>query len=257
MTGAELPRAATERLEQRTFTSDLSVDELVCLQGIGIKPLGLVLGVAVWRVQSRRENPSVIFMNQAMSSLRRLATERLEAEAGKLGADGVVGVDLDLRRDKPRPGLMELVLTGTAVITEGAASPLRLPGGRLFTAMLSAQDVWKLYRIGYAPVRMCVGYAASFVLLMRGQTRTFGPPGNYEMTNYTKTLGKVRSLALDQMESEARGAGADGIVGVRLDLSAMGEASRFVECFATGTSVVRTRGRHQPPTPRTALYLSG
>lgn len=256
MSDADIPQAATDRLSRKTFTSDLSVDELISLDAVGIRPLGLVLGVAVWRAGDQRTNPSIIMMNQAMTNLRRLAMQRMEAEARRLGADGIVGVDLDLRHDKPQRGLLEMVMTGTAIITEEAASTLRLPAGQLFSTMLPAQDLWKLHRIGYRPVRMCVGYSANYVLLMRSQPQSFSSAGNVEMTNYTKTVGKARSLAMDQLESEARGAGANGIIGVKLSLLGRGEASRFVECLATGTAVIRRGHPRRLPNPEPVLHLS-
>ena|SRR5512144_444439 len=57
-----------------------------------------------------------------------------------------------------------------------------------------------------------------------------------EITEYTKLLGESREQALDRMTEEAKGLGANAIVGVRFSTSEV--ATHAAEILAYGTAVV-------------------
>src|SRR3954471_24696598 len=79
------------------FTSDLSVSEFVLLNEAGFEPLGFVVGSSIYHIgiQVSRwgQNQELTVLTQAMYSARELAMSRMQAEAERLGADGVVGVN--------------------------------------------------------------------------------------------------------------------------------------------------------------------
>lgn len=66
----------------------------------GFRPLGLVLGSSIYHVGMRvgrwSKNQELTKLSQAMYHARDLAMSRMEAEASALGADGMVGVRLDI-----------------------------------------------------------------------------------------------------------------------------------------------------------------
>src|ERR1700684_3063105 len=80
------------------FTSDLSVSEYVLINEAGFEPLGFVVGSSIYHIgiQVSRwgQNQELTVLTQAMYSARELAMSRMQAEAERLGADGVVGVSL-------------------------------------------------------------------------------------------------------------------------------------------------------------------
>src|SRR6476659_5145915 len=82
------------------FTSDLSVNEFLLVREAGFRPLGLVLGSSIYHVglQLGRwgKNQELTTLSTAMYDARDLAMTRMEAEARALGADGIVGVRLDI-----------------------------------------------------------------------------------------------------------------------------------------------------------------
>src|SRR6266705_5409172 len=82
------------------FTSDLSVNEFLLVREAGFRPLGLVLGSSIYHVglQIGRwgKNQELDVLSKAMYNARELAMGRMEAEADALGADGIVGVRLDV-----------------------------------------------------------------------------------------------------------------------------------------------------------------
>src|SRR3954466_4385530 len=114
-------RLAEMRPGQTTslFTSDLSVNEFLLVREAGFRPLGLVLGSSIYHVgiQTGRwsQNQELSVLSQAMYHARELAMSRMEAEAAVLGADGIVGVRLDVEFKEWGNDIAEFVAVGTAV----------------------------------------------------------------------------------------------------------------------------------------------
>ena len=145
-----VPEAGRTRLEQNRrglFTSDLSVNEFLLVREAGFDPLGLVVGSSIYHIgfqQSRwSKSQEMTVLTQAMYYARELAMTRMEEEADSLGADGIVGVRLDVGRYEWGENLAEFIAIGTAVKhREGELH--RAPNGRPFTSDLSGQDFWTL-----------------------------------------------------------------------------------------------------------------
>src|SRR5579862_6893396 len=137
------------------FTSDLSVDEFLLVEQAGFEALGLVLGSSIYHVGFQWQKWSVSqelpILTGAMYEARELAMTRMEEEADMLGADGIVGVRLDIGRHEWGQHLAEFIAIGTA-IRHREGEPYRAPNGRPFTSDLSGQDFWTLLRAGYRPV---------------------------------------------------------------------------------------------------------
>src|SRR6478672_5652130 len=148
-------------MRDRTFfTSDLSVNEFLLVRAAGFEPLGLVVGTSIYHIgfQLRRwsRNQEMDVLTQAMYHARELAMTRMEHEAEQLGADGIVGVRLDVSHYEWGGELAEFVAIGTAVRhREGVLH--RAPDGRPFTSDLSGQDFYTLLSAGYRPVGMVMG----------------------------------------------------------------------------------------------------
>src|SRR5258707_7546486 len=102
-----VPQDAIRRLAELTpgkagaiFTSDLTVNEFLLVREAGFRPLGLVLGSSIYHVGLQlakwTKNMELDTLSQAMYHARELAMTRMEAEAAALGADGIVGVRLEI-----------------------------------------------------------------------------------------------------------------------------------------------------------------
>src|SRR5260221_3392597 len=137
------------------FTSDLSVNEFLLVREAGFRPLGLVLGSSIYHVglQIGRwgRNQELDVLSQAMYHARELAMTRMEAEAQALGADGVVGVRLDVEMKEWGADISEFIAVGTAVHAEpdaggGGAKNWRSNKHRPFTSDPSRPDSWTLIR---------------------------------------------------------------------------------------------------------------
>jgi uncharacterized protein YbjQ (UPF0145 family) len=160
-------RLAEMRPGQATslFTSDLSVNEFLLVREAGFRPLGLVLGSSIYHVGFQmgrwNKNQELTTLSQAMYHARELAMTRMEAEADQLGADGIVGVRLEIEFKEFGTDLAEFIAVGTAVKSDEPRTPdggsWRNNRNQPFTSDLSGQDFWTLIQAGYAPLAMVMG----------------------------------------------------------------------------------------------------
>ena len=264
---AGIPDSGRERIERMKqevargfFTSDLSVNEFLLVKQSGFEPLGLVLGSSIyhigWQQAGWNQSQELGVLTQAMYHARELAMTRMEEEADQLGADGIVGVRLDIGRYEWGADLAEFISVGTAVRHRGGELH-RAPNGRPFTSDLNGQDFATLLRAGYRPVGMVMGNCVYHVG-RQGMLASLKQVGrNVEMPNYTQALYEARELAMERMQREADDLQAGGIVGARIVERSHGWGSHVIEFFAIGTAVVATSSDHEIEKPTMVLPLSG
>jgi len=253
------PQAADGRLAHTAgaeagapFTSDLSVSEYVLLGEAGFEPLGFVVGSSIYHIgiQVGRwgQNQELEVLTQAMYNARELAMSRMRAEAEHLGADGIVGVDLEMVAYAWGQEVLEFLATGTAVkSTGGAAGAHRAPDGGPFTSDLSSQDFFRLLAAGAVPVSFVLGTCV-YHIAHQSLMQTLRQAGqNQEMTLFTQGIYEARELALSRMQAEAVEAGANGIVGVDLAVYNHVWGEHATEFLATGTAVRRLADEHRLP----------
>lgn len=262
-----LPAAAKERLERMRgtgpaptlFTSDLSVNEFLLVREAGFDPLGLVMGSSIYHIgfQFRNfyQNQELDVLTQAMYEARELAMTRMEEEADILGADGIVGVRLDVTQYQWGASMAEFMAIGTA-IRHRAGGNYRTVDNRPFTSDLSGQDFWTLLKTGYRPLSLVMGTCVYHVA-HQGLMQSMKQMGrNIEMPNYTQALYDARELALSRMQAEAEREKAVGIVGAQVKENSHGWDSHVIEYFAVGTAVTPVSVDHEVPEPAIVLPLT-
>ncbi|MEU2393525.1 hypothetical protein [Streptomyces sp. NPDC007369] len=138
---------ARSRIRPRVpFTSHLTGQDFAKLLHAGWVPTGLAFGIAVearhddWRTSRRTSwtagNEEVDGYTQLLNHVRHNAREQLALEAAKLGGDGVVVDEAELRVEETEcPGFgyardfsAEAVFTGTAIARFGRAERPAAPG---------------------------------------------------------------------------------------------------------------------------------
>lgn len=128
-----LPR---RRSRGSAFTSDLSGQDFYLLQRAGWEPLGLVMGSCVYHVArqglgrwmgSQGQNVEIEPYTQAFYEARELAMERMQREAAREAAEGVVGVTISERSHVWGSRAIEFFALGTAVRLAGAEHRLLDP----------------------------------------------------------------------------------------------------------------------------------
>lgn len=261
-----LPPDASRRLSELTddasgggfFTSDLTVNEFLLVKEAGFHPRGLVFGSSIYHIglqrRGRMASVELESLSQAMYTARQLAMTRMESEADVLGADGIVGVRLDVNFYDWGRHSAEFIAIGTAVSAEDPSSiaggSWRTSEGKPFTSDLSGQDFWTLVKAGYAPLGLVMGTCVYHVGY-RGLGQTLATSmRNTELPHFTQALYEARELAMDRMQHEATTLGAEGIVGVQLVEKSHFWGSHVIEFLAIGTAVRPIRADHviQPPT---------
>src|SRR6202034_3855984 len=223
------------------FTSGLSVNEFLLVREVGFRPLGLVLRSSIYHA-------------------RELAMTRMEAEAQALGADGVVGVRLDVELKEFGSDIAEFIAIGTAVHAEEGAGGGGVKNWRNnkklpFTSDLSGQDFWTLIRAGYAPLGMVMGTCVYHIAHQRLGSVLGNIGRNVEIEQFTQALYDARELAMTRMQTEAEELHAEGIVGVQLRQHSHTWGSHTTEFFAIGTAVRPLRDDHVIERPTMVLSL--
>jgi uncharacterized protein YbjQ (UPF0145 family) len=264
-----LPEDAMRRLSEMRpgqatslFTSDLSVNEFLLVREAGFRPLGLVLGSSIYHVGFQRgrwsQNQELETLTQAMYHARELAMSRMEAEADVLGADGIVGVRLEIEFKEFGEDLAEFIAVGTAVKAD-APPPngvWRNNTNKPFTSDLSGQDFWTLLEAGYAPLGMVMG-SCVYHIAHQGMMKSLGNIGqNVEIPKFTEALYDARELAMSRMQAEAETLAAEGIVGVQLLSLPHRWGGHTTEFFAIGTAVRPLREDHVIERPQLVLPLT-
>lgn len=259
-TGQIIPTHAHERLaemrKKRFFTSDLSVNEFLLVREAGFTPLGLVLGSSIYSISARdfsSASPGEIqALTQALYQARELAMERMEEEADELGADGIVGVRLDVSVHTWGTNLIEFLAIGTAVAHGDAAGSFRTHAGKPFTSDLSGQDFWTLLNAGYRPLGLVMGNCVYYVGAPAQADAATG-----ELLSATQAFYDARELAMERMQAEAEDLKAEGIVGVTVDETNHTWGPTLLEFSAIGTAVTALRADHQIQRPTLVLTVNG
>lgn len=266
-----LPLHAQERLKglrssahsTGVFTSDFSVNEFLLVRKAGFEPIGLCVGSCVYHVgvqySSWGKNQEMEVLSKAMYHARELAMSRMRAEAAAMGADGIVGVKLTIKRLEWDEHLLEFITIGTGVVHGEGHKGFRAHDNGPFTSDLSGQDFWSLLHAGYRPVEMVMG-SCVYHVAHRGVLSGLGAVGrNVELENFTAALYEAREIAVERMQHEAAAAKAEGVVGVDIHEGSHNWQPHVIEFFAIGTAVVPLAAEIAPekiPDPMMVLSVN-
>jgi len=235
-----------------SFTSDLSIDELLLIEEVGFEPIELCMGSSYfhigWQRSAWSQNMELGNVSQLMLSARMYAIGRMVQQAEAFGADGIVSMQVDMVRHGHHA---EFTAIGTAVRRRDGQGAAWRVGGHPFTCDLSGEDFWGLLRGGFRPVNLAHGVCVYHVAY-QGLGAWFKQIGqNVEQQQYTQALYDARELAMERMQGEAARLGAHGVVGVEVREGSHGWESHVVEYVAVGTGVAPivdpTHEVHQPP----------
>jgi uncharacterized protein YbjQ (UPF0145 family) len=265
--------------------SDLSVTEFLTLSRLGFTPHGLVVGASVYEADTRGSaarvdlfgalfgggplvsappTGEVVPLSEAVRAARSVAIERMRMQAAQVGAEGVVGVRLDVEHHLWRGGhqVAKFVAIGTAVGVDRAgpqeiqnAPSLRLQNGAPFTSDLSGQDFVALLRSGFRPITVASGTCV-YQLNIQDMQRYRGY--NAEIGEYTRAFFDARETAMARLQHDlfswwpaGHPDAPTGIVGMTVKESAhrpqtmggrnagvvTGSFSPIVEFTAVGTAI--------------------
>ena len=266
--GQNIPEHALQRLAglrsqghpDGIFTSDFSVNEFLLVRKAGFEPVGLCVGSCIYHLgfqfASWGSNMELDVLSTAMYEARALAMERMREEAAQMGADGIVGVRLTVKRLEWDDKILEFVAIGTGVVHAKGHPGFKGPNGQPFTSALTGQDFWTLLQAGYRPLEMVMG-SCVYHVARRGPLAALGSIGqNVELTNFSLALYEAREIAMERMQTEAAQASAEGVVGADLHEGSHNWSPHVIEFFAIGTAVVPIEGHEADDIPDPKLVLS-
>jgi uncharacterized protein YbjQ (UPF0145 family) len=242
------------------FTSDFSVNEFLLVRKAGFEPIGLCVGSCIYHVGFQfagwTSSVELDVLSTAMYEARALAMERMREEAKRMGADGIVGVRLTVKRLEWDSKVLEFVAIGTGIVHAKGHPGFKGPNGEPFTSDLSGQDFWTLLQAGYRPLEMVMG-SCVYHVARRGPFASMSSIGqNVELTNFSIALYEARELAMERMQLEATKAGAEGVIGSDLHEGNHGWSSHVIEFFAIGTAVLPLQGASSQDIPDPQFVLS-
>jgi uncharacterized protein YbjQ (UPF0145 family) len=152
-------------------------------------------------------------LTDAWNLARRRALDRLAEEALHVGADAVVGVRLQRSDHDLGKGLIECIVTGTA-IRDPTADKSAWP----VLTDLSVQDYWRLRSGGHEPVGLVatssVMFAAAALDTRLRRMRT--PAQNRELTEVSEAFQSARETVRARLRGQVADARGAGVVGVEL-----------------------------------------
>jgi uncharacterized protein YbjQ (UPF0145 family) len=253
------------------FTSDLSVNEFLLVREAGFRPLGLVLGSSIYHVGFQMgkwsQNQELGTLTQAMYHARELAMTRMEAEADLLGADGIVGVRLDIEFKEFGNDLAEFIAVGTAVLADeppATGDGWRPNTGKPFTSDLSGQDFAKLVSSGWMPAGLVLGIT---VAARHDDWRTVGQTrwsaGNAEVQGWTALVNDARHDSRQQLAADVQRIGGEGVVVASMDMRVRerecpaqeGGRDHIIEAVNIGTAIVRFKSKLSEQTKQSPLAI--
>ena len=142
-----------------------------------------------------------------MYHARELAMTRMEAEADALGADGIVGVRLEIEFKEFGSDLAEFIAVGTAVKADAPGARRAAPGATTATSRspptCPARTSGRCSRPGYAPLGMVMGTCVYHIAHQRFWQAMGNIGQNVEIPQFTEALYDARELAMSRMQAEA------------------------------------------------------
>jgi uncharacterized protein YbjQ (UPF0145 family) len=200
------------------FTSDLSAKEYALAHASGLAPLAQIMGSSVvqhgWQNYGWSAYRGGIVEMPSFAAPWNLSRERsfdrLRQEAQFAGADAVIGIEMTAKAFLGEPGTVEYAVFGTAV-REGSPAPRTGSGPRM--CALSGQDVDKLRRIGAETVGV-IGHTSVVCVALSGAANQMMSSwwGNQEVVELTHGVYAARRIAMDEVQRQARAAGANEMV---------------------------------------------
>jgi uncharacterized protein YbjQ (UPF0145 family) len=277
-----LPLDAERRLQRMAqqggaFTSDLSVPEFALARQLQLRPLAQVMGSCIYQVGYQYAGATsyrgpetysqeLTVISEAWNEARARALSRLQREAEVLEADVVVGVHIKSGRYDWAENSVEFAVFGTAVRDARASSH-----GHAILSDLSLQDYAMLSAAGMQPCGL-VAATSCFFVVSYGQTQMMtGFMGrlafreNQELVPYTQGVYEARESALGRLIQQLRAAGADGLVGVKIDheiheqemqLGVGGRVPGLVVTFHAAGTAVRNGPVAPARAPQAVINLS-
>lgn len=228
---------------EEAFTTAADGQELYCQIDAGYTPLSFVMGNVAYSIGIGRGiggmfkqlvKGEVRQYSDIFTTTRNLALERIVSEAKAVGANSVIGIKTNIL---PFQGtaIQEMLMVGTASRNEAVDESLK--GIDVITSDLTAEEMWGLARIGYAPMQLVLGTSVYSLGFLGGVSAFLKNFVKGEISEMTELIYSAREESLGKVKQQASAIGADDVVGVRTYIYDLGGG--MIEFLAIGTAVKR------------------
>jgi uncharacterized protein YbjQ (UPF0145 family) len=224
------------------FTTNANGQGLFCQLDAGYVPVKFVFGnvaysigvgggiVGSFKTMARGE---IKQFSDVLNKTRHLALARMVKEAKQAKANAVIGIETIV---KPFKGVHEMLMTGTAarcakLPAEHAAEPV--------SSDLTAEELWNLTSMGYAPLKLVMGTAVYSLGWSGGISSWLQSFSKGEIAALTSLIYDAREHAIGLIKDEADEIGADDVMGIKTHIHEMGS---LIEFMAIGTAVKKLPG---------------
>lgn len=229
--------------------SSVSTGDFALLRSVGLLPLVPVQGVIVGLVPPLElvdDQPTAGYAARRQETLTKfteLALQRATADARRRGAQGLLGVEIEVT------AMPQLTPTGmiqeTAIAVRARGVPVRARSGtapRFLRAATTCRDTAVLMRAGWIPIDCLIGIAVRTrnPRVARADASSLGSPLNAELPATTALVTTTRQVARTTIERRARELSADGVLITRID-SRQGAKLHAAEAMLLGSAIVRYR----------------
>ena len=224
------------------FTTSANGQELFCQLDAGFVPVKFVFGNVAYSIGvgggivgglKTMARGEIKQFSDVLNKTRHLALARMIKEAKQAKANAVVGIETTV---KPFQGVHEMVMTGTAarcakLPAEHAAEPI--------SSDLTAEELWNLTNMGYAPLKLVMGTAVYSLGWSGGISSWLQSFSKGEIASLTSLIYDAREHAIGLIRDEADEIGADDVKGIKTHIHEMGS---LIEFMAIGTAVRKLPG---------------
>ncbi len=202
------------------IVTGLSGNELYCLDQKGYAPGNIVVGNSVFSLGFLGSLGSGIktFIGGEVTQVTNVIHEgrlesfqRLQNEAKKHGSRGITGVSSTIVQHGPN---IEFLSIGSALHTKGVESAENYK----FSTSADGQELYCQLDCGFQPISFAFGNVAYALGLGGGLFGMLRSLGRGEITEFSQVFNNTRHLALQRIVEDARGVGANAVVGIKTSI---------------------------------------
>ncbi|HEV2403416.1 MAG TPA: heavy metal-binding domain-containing protein [Candidatus Saccharimonadales bacterium] len=230
------------------MTSAADGQELFCQVDAGFQAMRLAFGNVAYAIGIGRSmlgslrqiaHGEVTQYSGMFNITRNLALQRLADEARRVNANSVIGIRTTILPIGVNTHVQEMIMLGTASYSAQLAGLAQQVGG-IITSDLTAEEMWNVMRLGYAPIQLVLGTSIYSLGVVGGIKAALRGIAKGEINSLTQLVYGAREQALKKVQDQAARVGADMVLGIKTYIYQLG--GDLIEFLAIGTAVKRMEG---------------
>jgi uncharacterized protein YbjQ (UPF0145 family) len=243
-----------EQNQQQGFTtSSADGQELFCQVDAGYQPLRLSLGNVAYSIGigssmlgniRQLARGEVTQFSNVFNTTRMTAVQRLREDAKRYNANSVVGIrttilPIGAPSQNGQTNVKEMIMIGTASYNPALSEICQSVGG-VVTSDMTAEEMWNVAKLGYAPVELVLGTSVYSLGVVGGFKAALRGIAKGEINTLTQLVYGAREQSLKKVQDQAKAVGGDMVIGIKTYIYQLG--GDLIEFLAIGTAVKRMDG---------------